>query len=68
MTPEYANETVYLTFKTDRKTSALLKFIAKKTGKSQPELINEICQGFVESIIEAAESNISSITENEPAK
>ena len=45
---------VYLTFKTDERTAALLKFIAKGCNKTQPELINEICKNFIEDINETA--------------
>ena len=41
------SEKVYLTFPTDKRTAELLKLIAKGTGKSQPELINEICKDFI---------------------
>lgn len=46
------NETVYLTFKTDRATSVLLSKIAHKIGKTQPEFINEICQHYIKAILE----------------
>ena len=42
---------IYLTFKTDYETHFLLKEIAHKLGKTQPEFINEICQEYVKSII-----------------
>lgn len=48
------NYDVYLTFKTDKATSEILKFIAHKLGKSQPDLINEICKDFIEMLNEAA--------------
>ena len=44
-------ETIYLTFKTDRITSWHLKNIAHLLGKSQPELINEICQKFISTVL-----------------
>ena len=49
------NETVYLTFPTDRLTSDLLKLAAQKFGKTQPELINEICQGYVSNLLDILE-------------
>lgn len=44
-------ETIYLTFKTDRMTSWHLKNIAHLLGKSQPELINEICKKFISTVL-----------------
>lgn len=48
------NYDVHLTFKTDKATSEILKLIAHKLGKSQPELINEICKDFIEMLNKAA--------------
>lgn len=56
---EIKDEIVYLTFKTDRETSYHLKNIAHLIGKSQPELINEICQSFVKTILEDAKKEQS---------
>lgn len=49
---------VYLTFETDRKTSEELKWIAKSCKMTQPELINEICNDFIENINKLAEENL----------
>lgn len=38
---------VYLTFPADPQISLLLKDIAHKMGKTQPELISEICIDYV---------------------
>lgn len=51
---KYENK-VYLTFQTDRLTSELLKVIAHKIGKTQPELINAICESYIENILEIIE-------------
>ena len=45
------NEKVYLTFPTDRETSFILKDVARRMGKTQPELINEICKDFIENLL-----------------
>lgn len=42
---------VYLTFPTDPETSFLLKELAHKMGKTQPDLINEICKDFVKNLL-----------------
>ena len=54
---EYMKEKVYLTFKTDRATSELLKRIAIKMGMSQPELIDEICHDFIEHFLSFIEKD-----------
>lgn len=41
-------EQVYLTFKTDRTTSELLKRLAQGMNMTQPELINRLCEIFIE--------------------
>ena len=41
---------VHLSFKTDRKTSDTLKLFAHSMGKTQPELIEEICKDFIKMI------------------
>lgn len=38
---------VYLTFATSPQLSDVLKTIALEMGKTQPELINEICENYV---------------------
>ena len=38
---------VYVTFSTEPETCGLLTEIAKSMGKTQPELIEEICKGFI---------------------
>ena len=48
------NQKVYLTFQTDPETAFILKDFAHKIGKTQPELINEICKDFIENLIEFA--------------
>lgn len=45
------NDKVYLTFPTDRETAYILKDFAHRMGKTQPELINEICKDFIENLI-----------------
>lgn len=45
------NKTVYLTFPTDPETAYMLKDIAKRMNKTQPELINEICKDFIENLL-----------------
>lgn len=45
------NKKVYLTFPTDPETAYILKDLAHRMGKTQPELINEICKDFIENII-----------------
>lgn len=42
---------VYLTFPTDPETAFILKDFAHRMGKTQPELINEICKDFIENLI-----------------
>lgn len=42
---------VYLTFPTDPETAFILKDFAHRIGKTQPELINEICKDFIENLI-----------------
>lgn len=51
-------EVVYLTFPTDYETSWLLKEIAKTQGKTQPQLIEEICKQYVAHKIKQAEQYI----------
>ena len=46
---------VYVTFKTHPLTCSLLKTIAHKMGKTQPELINEICEGYIENVLSTLE-------------
>ena len=58
MNEAYMNEEVYLTFKTPRHVSEFLKFVAHKTGKSQPKLIDEICQDFVKDMLAIAEEEM----------
>lgn len=41
---------VYITFNTKRETSEFLKSFAHLCGKTQPELINEICEDFIETV------------------
>ena len=41
------NNKVYLTFPTEPRLSIILKKIAHDQGKTQPELINEICESYV---------------------
>ena len=45
------NKQVYLTFPTDPETSFILKDFAHRMGKTQPELINEICKDFIENLL-----------------
>lgn len=45
---------VYLTFGTDQRTSSLLTTLAHTIGITQPELINHICQNYIEAILEEA--------------
>ena len=52
------NDSVYLTFKTDRDTHEFLKHTAHILNKTQPELIEEICKNFINAIKEMANSNI----------
>lgn len=49
------NYDVHLTFKTDKSTSEMLKYVAHKLGKSQPALINDICKDFLNRLNYAAE-------------
>ena len=51
---------VNITFKTNKSTSDLLKFIAHKCNMTQPELINEICEEFIERLNEAAKEDLES--------
>lgn len=46
------NDYVYLTFKTDRDTHEFLKMMANAMGKTQPEIIDEICKDFINFIKE----------------
>ena len=48
------NQKVYLTFPTDPETAFILKDFAHRMGKTQPELINEICKDFIENLIKFA--------------
>ena len=51
---------VHVTFKTDYETCWLLTQIAHGFGKTQPELINEICQNFIRSILDDIEKEETS--------
>lgn len=42
-----ANKPIYLSFPADPQLSFLLKDIANKLGKTQPELIKDICSDYV---------------------
>ena len=44
------NEEVHITFKTDKETAHLLTQIAHLYGKTQSELINELCKDHIEDI------------------
>lgn len=46
---------VYITFPTHPMTNALLTTIAHKMGKTQPQLLNEICESYIVSILEELE-------------
>lgn len=46
-----ASNTVYLTFKTDRVTSDMLKEIARSFEMSQPELIDKICKEYIKDLL-----------------
>lgn len=39
---------VYLTFPTDKKTAKTITEIAHIEGKTQPQLLNEICQAYIQ--------------------
>ena len=52
------NETIYLTFKTEKSISETLKIIAKSLNMTQPELINNICKDFIEMLEETARKEI----------
>lgn len=39
---------IYLTFSTDPETAYCLTELAHAMGKTQPELINELCKNFVD--------------------
>lgn len=41
---------VYITFKTDRETSEILKLLAHYYGKTQPELIEELCKDHIKGV------------------
>lgn len=45
------NESCYLTFKTDIMTAHLLTALAHQEGKTQPELINDICKIYIAAAI-----------------
>lgn len=64
MNEAYMNEEVYLTFKTPRHVSEFLKFVAHKKGKSQPKLIDEICQKYIREMLEMAEEEMAKQAEN----
>lgn len=51
-------DTVHLTFKTTKKTSEILTFIAHKSGMTQPELINQICNDFIETMAKCAKEEL----------
>ena len=42
---------VYLTFQTDLATSEILKRIAHEMGKTQPQLIDDICKEFIQELL-----------------
>lgn len=42
---------VYLTFPTEPEISLLLKKVANDMGKTQPELIEEICKDFLKELL-----------------
>lgn len=57
---------VYVTFPTHPMTNALLTTIAHKMGKTQPQLLNEICESYIESILEELEEKgLLKIDDNE---
>lgn len=53
------NENIYLTFKTDKETAWLLTQIAHKFGKTQPELINKICQNYIISLLNEVDKDLA---------
>lgn len=56
------NEYVYLTFKTDRNTSNILKEIAHLAKVTQPEVINDACKFFIKTFAEANKIKTEEIT------
>ena len=44
---DFLEQTVHLTFPTSRKTAYTLTKLAKQFGKTQPELLNDICQEYI---------------------
>lgn len=46
---------VYLTFSTDRETAYMLKELAHIYGKTQPELIEELCKDHIETVMKYME-------------
>lgn len=68
-------EIVYLTFPTNKGTANLLTELAHIQGKTQPKLLDEICQTYIQNkliqFIEFAEEkgiDISKIINNEEAE
>lgn len=49
------DEKIYISFPTSRVTSDFLKMIANKMGKTQPELINEICEEYIVKLLDVLE-------------
>ena len=49
------SDTVYITFKTDRETSETLKLLAHFYGKTQPELIEQLCKDHIKVVNEYIE-------------
>lgn len=49
------DEKIYISFPTSRVTSNFLKMIANKMGKTQPELINEICEEYIVKLLDVLE-------------
>lgn len=45
------NGKVYLSFQTDVATSKILKKIADDMGKTQPQLIDEVCKDFIKELL-----------------
>lgn len=58
-----SSKNVYLTFPTDPETAFLLKKIANGMGMTQPELINELCKGFIEDLANIAKEKLDAEAE-----
>ena len=56
---------IYLSFRTDRTTSELLKKLAKSMNMTQQELINNLCKSFVNDALTHIEEKLEEYANNQ---